>query len=862
MNVESQIVLDEFTLRHYQVPIRRALLQEGKRRIIAILPRRAGKDLACWNILIREALKKPAIYWMIYPTYSMGRKILWDGLTNEGKSFLSYIPKSEIKSIHQQEMKIRLVNESVIQIQGSDSPDRLVGANCYGAVFSEYALQDPIVYQQIVRPMLTANNGFAIFISCVSPETLVIGEKGLQRIKNVSSSRSEYSDLNKPIYGLKGFHNAEQFYFGGKQKTLKITLQSGYQIECTPIHPLWNGNNWIKAQDLKIEDLLPIQYGQNIWGNGLEYDDFYYKQHGHLKNLNFEFDSDDLFYLLGLIHADGCYDINKVCVTKKKDRQIIDFLHRMGFKTRKDGIHHELNSKELCAFLEYLGFKHGARNKTFPDKLFECTKEQIKSFLQGLFDGDGTSNSCPSKFGYVKLTSTNREFLGDLQIILLNFGIVSSINSEFKKPTKRVKVSSIIFNLSIQGYFAHLFYNNIGFRLERKQNNKKYIPEKVKFGSGNCVPIDLKQLAHYKFPKNIFSNPSSIQRRKLELWNKKRPHPYFDEVLSHNFYFSPIKEIIESENEVFDFVIPETHSFFSNGFISHNTPRGKANHLWELWNIAQSNPEHWYAYLMTVEQTGHIPIAEIKRLIDSGEMEESLAKQEFYCDFSRGVEGSFYGAYLDKARLNGRIGHVPHEPGLLVHCSMDIGVNDATTLLWYQIAGQTVRVINCYSNHSVGLDHYVDILHRERDKWNYKMGRYFAPFDIKVREFGAGALTRYEQARQMGINYNVLEQIGLQEGINNVWMNFHKIYIDETQCRSLIDALENYRREWDEQRKRHNPIPLKTWACHYADAFRYMVQSLPLCNMQTTKPIDLEKRFQEARYGSDMSHNMFKMPRA
>ncbi len=59
MNVEAQLVLDSFKLRHYQKPIQDAL-QSGKRRIIAILPRRAGKDLACWNILFREAQKVDA----------------------------------------------------------------------------------------------------------------------------------------------------------------------------------------------------------------------------------------------------------------------------------------------------------------------------------------------------------------------------------------------------------------------------------------------------------------------------------------------------------------------------------------------------------------------------------------------------------------------------------------------------------------------------------------------------------------------------------------------------------------------------------------------------------------------------------
>lgn len=74
MNVESQITLDEFTLRPYQVPIYNAL-KEGKRRIIAIMPRRCGKDYLSWNLLIREAIRKPAVYAVILPTAVMARKI-------------------------------------------------------------------------------------------------------------------------------------------------------------------------------------------------------------------------------------------------------------------------------------------------------------------------------------------------------------------------------------------------------------------------------------------------------------------------------------------------------------------------------------------------------------------------------------------------------------------------------------------------------------------------------------------------------------------------------------------------------------------------------------------------------------------
>ena len=61
---------------------------------------------------------------MIYPTYQMGKKIIWDGRTNDGNSFLSCIHPSLIKQVYQQDMKIRLINESIIQVVGSDTPDR------------------------------------------------------------------------------------------------------------------------------------------------------------------------------------------------------------------------------------------------------------------------------------------------------------------------------------------------------------------------------------------------------------------------------------------------------------------------------------------------------------------------------------------------------------------------------------------------------------------------------------------------------------------------------------------------------------------------------------------------------------------
>ncbi len=159
------IELDQFKARKYQKPIFRALENEGYRRLVAIWPRRAGKDVAGFNLMIRQAVSKIGVYFYVFPTFSSGRRILWDAITNDGFRILDYVPAGIIESRHEQQMRIRLINGSVIQIIGSDNYDNtLVGTNPVGMVFSEYALQDPRAYQ-FSSPILVCNDGWALFLS-------------------------------------------------------------------------------------------------------------------------------------------------------------------------------------------------------------------------------------------------------------------------------------------------------------------------------------------------------------------------------------------------------------------------------------------------------------------------------------------------------------------------------------------------------------------------------------------------------------------------------------------------------------------------------------------------------------------------
>ena len=151
-----------FSPRPYQEDFFSAM-NKGCKRAILCWNRRAGKDTSAWNYLIYTAYEKKGVYYYVFPTFSQGRKVLWDSMTQDGIRFLDFIPKQLIAHCNNQEMKVKLKNGSIIQIVGSDNYDAIMGTNPSGCIFSEYSIQNPNAWQYI-RPILDANKGWAIFV--------------------------------------------------------------------------------------------------------------------------------------------------------------------------------------------------------------------------------------------------------------------------------------------------------------------------------------------------------------------------------------------------------------------------------------------------------------------------------------------------------------------------------------------------------------------------------------------------------------------------------------------------------------------------------------------------------------------------
>jgi len=162
----ANLILPMFKFRPYQLEVQKKLFVDGIKRFFLVRPRRAGKEVESWNLLIQAALETSGLYLMIYPTNVRARIVLWDGAImlpdGNGLKFIDMIPKRFISNLNQQEMTIKLINGSVIKILGSDiDPDKLRGVNVRGAVFSEYAFSDPRVLN-ILMPVFRQNNGWFI----------------------------------------------------------------------------------------------------------------------------------------------------------------------------------------------------------------------------------------------------------------------------------------------------------------------------------------------------------------------------------------------------------------------------------------------------------------------------------------------------------------------------------------------------------------------------------------------------------------------------------------------------------------------------------------------------------------------------
>ena len=259
-----------------------------------------------------------------------------------------------------------------------------------------------------------------------------------------------------------------------------------------------------------------------------------------------------------------------------------------------------------------------------------------------------------------------------------------------------------------------------------------------------------------------------------------------------------------------------------------STPRGR-NHLLQLYQHA-ARTRGWFSEILTVEDTSALSheaiaeaLAEYQSLygLDAG---SAMFEQEMLCSFTAALLGTFYGHEMRDVRNDGRILDVEAEPNREVQTCWDLGVGDDTSIWWWQSQGAQLVLLDHYASSGQGLEHYLDQIEQRERQHGWRRGSAFVPHDAKVREWGSGR-TRVETMASMGLKPVLVPLATLDDGINAVRRSL-PLCVFHPRCEDGgISALEQYRREWDDERKCFGSKPLHDWSSNPADSFRYLAQS-------------------------------------
>jgi hypothetical protein len=168
--------------------------------------------------------------------------------------------------------------------------------------------------------------------------------------------------------------------------------------------------------------------------------------------------------------------------------------------------------------------------------------------------------------------------------------------------------------------------------------------------------------------------------------------------------------------------------------------------------------------------------------------------------FEASIEGAYFSSEMLKMREQGRICRIPIL-NVPVDVYWDLGVGDAMALTFKQRSGIEERIIDYYEQSGEGFEHFARVLNEKK----YIYGRHYFPHDGDHRSLGLVAKTKKQWAEEAGISpITIVPRIATEAaGIEASRALLPSIWIDEERCERLIQCIDNYRKEWDEN--------LSTW---------------------------------------------------
>lgn len=459
---------------------------------------------------------------------------------------------------------------------------------------------------------------------CVSPDTMLMTNRGLRTMKDVVEDplsghkelecsvgdhhlhQAFHRDHFDEVYGLNGFNRVDAAIKKPVADVIRIKTQYGYELVCTPKHGIYtlgsSGPEWKIAAELKESDLVAIQYDQQEFGSNSDVSDIILEKRGsrfgrwdHGGAL-----TEELMYIIGLFLAEGSYSYGKLVIYNIDD-DVVEILvnNTLGLRFIHEPRWQRISlcNVRFIEFLQKLGLGgKTAGTKIIPARLLQTNKSLQAAMLRGMFGGDGHSSKNNGKIG---ITSTSKELIDQVRMLLLNFGILTIMvtddrsTSVFNGVTRSRKAS---YQLIVPTAYSNEFYNRIGFQIDRKQlkrdslnRSRKMIygvAEKFqnlyeKFGVGSISKRSIESLLR----ASSFCTLEKVERL-ISNWDQWSSDPDYQFIqsrisemtrLKNKIVWLPVSELLEDQSEVYEISVDsDCHSYIANGIVSHNSQVAKS----------------------------------------------------------------------------------------------------------------------------------------------------------------------------------------------------------------------------------------------------------------------------------------------
>lgn len=246
------------------------------------------------------------------------------------------------------------------------------------------------------------------------------------------------------------------------------------------------------------------------------------------------------------------------------------------------------------------------------------------------------------------------------------------------------------------------------------------------------------------------------------------------------------------------------------------TPRGR-NQFYDIVKTAQRDPD-WFYLNLPASKSGLLPESELAAT--RAQVSEDQYQQEMECSFDAAIVGAYYGTELREASEAGRICEVPYDPAFPTHTAFDLGYRDDTAIWFYQVIGGEIRVLDYYAVSGANIAEICEVVLSKP----YKYGKHHLPHDAKAKTLASGGKSVIEQmAVHLGINnMTIVPDLSVQDGIQAVRRMLPKCWFHVERCDEGLEALRQYQREYDEDKKSFRQTPRHDWCSHPADAFRML----------------------------------------